>query len=99
MSVYKLSVTKEALQDFEDSATYYEKQLQGLGFDFEQEIASILEDIELNPYLFPAKLGAIREAVVIKFPFVINYLVDANKVVVINIFHTKQNPQKKAKRK
>ena len=78
---------------------YYNEQVLGLGYEFEEEIVVLLELIKENPLLFQVKFAHIHEAVVKRFPFVINYEISEKQVIVSAIFHVKQNPTKKRKRK
>ncbi|MEO5569757.1 MAG: type II toxin-antitoxin system RelE/ParE family toxin [Bacteroidia bacterium] len=99
MASYKLIVTEAAILQLEESCLFYEDKKKGLGFEFEQEIADVLEIIEDNPFLFPVKFAHLHEAVVRRFPFVIVYEITEKQIVVVSIFHTKQNPSKKKKKK
>ncbi len=85
--------------ELEDACVYYNEQVLGLGYEFEEEIVVLLELIKENPLLFPVKFAHIHEAVVKLFPFVINYEISEKQVIVSAIFHIKQNPTKKRKRK
>jgi hypothetical protein len=85
--------------ELEDACVYYNEQVLGLGYEFEEEIVVLLELIKENPLLFPVKFAHIHEAVVKRFPFVINYEISEKQVIVSAIFHVKQNPTKKRKRK
>jgi plasmid stabilization system protein ParE len=49
--------------------------------------------------LFPIKFAHVHEAVVTRFPYVINYEVLGKEIIVSAIFHVKQHPNKKVKRK
>ena len=99
MAKYKLIVLERAVAELEDACLYYNDQLPGLGFEFEEEIFMLLELINDNPLLFPIKFAHIREAVVRRFPFVINYEISEKLIIVSAIFHTKQSSDKKTKRK
>ena len=99
MASRKLIVLEIALSELEEACLYYNQQVNGLGFDFEQEIFILLELIKNNPLLFPTKFAHIHEAVVKRFPFVITYEIMEKEIIVSAIFHTKQNPVKKVKRK
>jgi hypothetical protein len=98
MASYKLIILESAVSDIEESALYYNKQIDGLGFEFEKDIILLLEIIKNNPLLFPIKFAHIHEAVVKRFPFVINYEILGKQVIVSAIFHVKQNPTKKIKK-
>lgn len=98
MAKLKLILTKEAYADFESAALYYETKTNGLGLKFEKEISELLLSIKENPMLFPVKFNHIRESVVKKFPFVINYEISETEIIILAIFNTYQNPVKKEKR-
>ena len=99
MASYKLLILERAVLELEDACVYYNEQVLGLGYEFEEEIVVLLELIKENPLLFPVKFAHIHEAVVKRFPFVINYEISEKQVIVSAIFHIKQNPTKKRKRK
>ena len=99
MASNKLIILERAVFELEDACLYYNKQVSGLGFEFEEEVVSLLELIKDNPLLFPIKFSHIHEAVIKRFPFVVNYEVSGKQVIVSAIFHVKQNPAKKIKRK
>ena len=100
MAVYKLIVLGPAITEFEEGIVFYKSRLEGLEFEFEDEIFILLELIKNNPFLFPVKFAHIREAVVKRFPYVINYEVtEKNQIIVSAIFQTQQHPNKKIKRK
>lgn len=99
MASYKLIILEHAVSELEEACLYYNDQVSGLGFEFEDEIIMLLELIKNNPFLFPIKFAHIHEAVVRRFPFVINYEITDKLIIVSAIFHSKQSPGKKIKRK
>ncbi len=98
MVSYKLIILERAVLEFEDACLYYNKQAPGLGVEFQDEIITLLGFIKDNPLLFPIKFAHIREAVVRRFPFVINYEIAEKLIIVSAVFHSKQSPGKKTKR-
>jgi len=70
---YKIIILEQAVSEIAKSCLYYNEKLPGLGFEFEETIFQLLEIIKDNPLLFPIKFAHIREAVVTRFPYVINY--------------------------
>ena len=99
MATNKLIILERAVFELENACLYYNNKVSGLGFEFEEEIVSLLELIKDNPLLFPIKFAHIHETVMKRFPFVINYEVSVKQIIVSAIFHVKQNPVKKIKRK
>ncbi len=69
MAKYKLIILEHAALEFEDACQYYNNELAGLGFEFEEEIMMLLELIKDKPLIFPIKFAHIHEAVVRRFPF------------------------------
>lgn len=98
MAFYKIIILGQAISEISESCLYYNNKVPGLGFEFEQEIFQLLEIIKDNPSLFPIKFAHIQEAVVSRFPFVINYEVFGKQIIVSAIFHTKRHPDEKIKR-
>jgi hypothetical protein len=99
VATYKVIILEQAVSELGESCLYYNKKVPGLGFDFEEEVFQLLELIKDNLLLFPIKFAHIHEAVVMGFPFVINYEVSGNQIIVSAIFHTKRHLYKKTKRK
>lgn len=99
MASYKIIIVEQAISEIAESCLYYNLKLPGLGIEFEAEVFQLLDLIKDNPLLFPIKFSHIHEAVVARFPFVINYEVYEKQIIVTSVFHTKQHPIKKIKRK
>ena len=99
MPSYKIIILDQAISEIAESCLYYNRKLPGLGFEFEEEVFQLLEVIQDNPLLFPIKFAQIHEAVVTRFAFVINYEVFEKQIIVSAVFHAKQHPDKKIKRK
>lgn len=98
MPSYKIIILEQALSEIESSCLYYNNEIPGLGFEFEEEVFELFELIKNNPLLFPIKFAHIHEAVVRRFPFVVNYEIYRKQIIVSAVFHVKQHPDKKIKR-
>jgi hypothetical protein len=96
---FKIIILEQAISEIAESCLYYNKKIPGLGFEFEEEVFHLLDLIKSNPLLFPVKFDHIHEAVVTRFPFVINYEVYGKQIIVSAVFHAKQHPDKKIKKK
>ena len=99
MPFYKIIILEQAVSEIAESCLYYNNKFPGLGFEFEEEIFQLLQLIKNNPLLFPIKFAHIHEAVVARFPFVINYEVFGKQIIVSAVLHTRQHPDKKTKKK
>jgi plasmid stabilization system protein ParE len=97
---YRITFHPEASKEFKEALHWYEKELSGLGFRFQESIENQLNNIVDNPLLYPKKSGNHREAIVETFPYLIVYklLAQDNIIFVSAIFHTSRNPKKKYRR-
>jgi plasmid stabilization system protein ParE len=82
-----------AEQEFDDSIAFYESEREGLGQEFRAIIEQHFQRIADNPERFPKVRGEVRRAVVVRrFPFVIHFLLEPERVVVLSVFHTSRDP-------
>ena len=83
-----------AAQEFDDSIAWYENQREGLGQEFRASIEEHFHRIAKNPERFPKVRGKVRRAVVLRrFPFVIHFLVEPGRLVILSVFHTGREPE------
>ena len=83
-----------AEQEFDDSIAYYESQGDGLGQEFRAAIEQYFQRIADNPEWFPKVRGEDRCAVVIRrFSFVIHFLIEPDRIVILSVFHTSREPE------
>ncbi len=99
MPKFKVIIIEQAISEIAESCTYYNNKVSGLGIEFEDEVFNLLEIIKENPLIFPIKFSNIHEAVLLSFPFVINYEILDRQIIVHAVFHTKREPAKKIKKK
>jgi plasmid stabilization system protein ParE len=95
---YQLTYRKEAEQDLKEAAKWYEKQSNGLGFDFLDVVEKKENIIKTNPYLFEKVYKSLHRAVVERFPFNIFYLIDDKSIIVVAVIHGSRHPKKWKKR-
>jgi plasmid stabilization system protein ParE len=83
----------EAQAEFDEAFDWYEQQQAGLGVDFLVCVAEVLERIKSLPEAYEVVFEGVRRAVVSKFPYLILYKVDPDRVVILAVFHSKRDPQ------
>ena len=89
-----------AEKEFDDSIAYYENERAGLGQEFRAAIEQYFQRIADNPEWFPKIRGEVRRAVVLRrFPFVIHFLIEAERIVILSVFHTSREPEQLKYRK
>jgi plasmid stabilization system protein ParE len=83
-----------AEKEFDDSIAWYESQRAGLGREFRAAIEQYFQRIADNPERFPKIRGEVRRAVVLRrFPFVIHFLIESGRIVILSVFHTSREPK------
>src|ERR1039457_4638290 len=83
-----------AEQEFDDSIAFYESEREGLGQEFRAIIEQHFQRIAENPERFAKVRGEVRRAVVLRrFPFVIHFLIEPERTVILSVFHTSRDPE------
>ncbi|MDP3432610.1 MAG: type II toxin-antitoxin system RelE/ParE family toxin [Bacteroidota bacterium] len=84
-----------AKADIQDSARWYEKQQQGLGKRFINQVREKIRLIEKFPKAARLRNDRVRTAVLETFPFMIHYYIDEDKklVIISAVLHTSRNPK------
>jgi toxin ParE1/3/4 len=99
----KLRILREAGEEAQASAIWYDEQLAGLGNDFLDELSAALQQIEDDPDRFPAletaKSNQLRRCRLARFPYLIIFEILTAEIVVLAIAHCKRRPNYWRKRK
>lgn len=87
---FTIHLTQEALQEETDAYFFYEKQKDGLGERFLNEVKTYLGRVAENPThnSYSDETRTIRDVALTIFPFVIIYEEKADRIVVYHIHHT-----------
>jgi plasmid stabilization system protein ParE len=89
----RVIVRPAADQDIDDAFAWYERQQAGLGDRFLRSLDSIVDRIRSNPELYPRVRGVVRRAVLQRFPYLLFYVVEPERVVVIACLHAGRDPR------
>jgi len=90
---YKIELSDEAEQDFDESYKYYSNKSEKVAGKFRQQVNSCFEKIAKNPEGYPKTEYGFRKYVMKKFPFVIYYGVKAFVIGVVAIFHASRDTE------
>jgi plasmid stabilization system protein ParE len=83
-----------AERELRDAYKWYEERQAGLGAEFMRCVDSCTQLICRHPGMFPLTHRDIRQAVIRRFPFSIFYFIDAERIIVISVFHASRQPLK-----
>ena len=87
-----------ARNEFDEAVAWYEGERVGLGLEFKEAVATVLGRIAATPLIFRAIRGPVRRAVVRRFPYTIHFIVEADRVVVLAVYHASRDPRSVAQR-
>lgn len=83
---------RAARAEFDGAALWYEERQLGLGLRFALEIDRVVGLAAANPERFPVKHRDIRCMQARRFPYSVFYRVEADRIVVLAVFHARRNP-------
>ena len=84
---------EEADLDIADAAVWYEKQREGLGGRFLDELLHTFDLIQDNPLFYPLIRRNTPRAVMSRFPFAVFYRVVGDDLVVVAVMHGSRHPR------
>lgn len=91
---YSLIVKPEAELDMLKSAKWYEEKQVDLGIRFLDEIEDKLSLVTQNPLQYQIRYKNTRWALVKHFPYAIHFVVEEDKVIVLAVLGTRDDPEK-----
>lgn len=94
----KIQFTNDALFDIEEIILWYEEQREGLSYDFELCLEAGVNEITRTPTAYQKRYKNVMVLFISRFPYGIHYVINAETIVVIGIFHTSRSPRRWSKR-
>lgn len=94
----RVDLHPEARAEFRAAAIWYDEQEAGLGDKLIADVKVTLDRIAASPRAYTVWLGAdtsqplIRRAVLSRFPYVVAYEEDPNRILVLAIAHGRRRP-------
>ena len=82
-----------AEQDLVEAQTWYEEKRAGLGSEFRAAVDAAFQRLSESPLLYPSVYRQLRRAVLRRFPYLIYFRVDADRVVVVACLHSRRHPR------
>ena len=76
-----------------EAIDWYEGRETGLGTAFRETFEVVISFIKKNPLSFPIVHGStVRRAKVRRFPYVIFFTIQSDRILIYSVFHTSRNP-------
>ena len=79
-------------RDIDGAFSWYERQQVGLGNQFLTSLNNTVEMIRAGPESYPVVRHSIRRAVLGRFPYLVFYVVEPDRVVVLACLHASRDP-------
>jgi len=95
----RLIVKERAVTMAQDAFRWYESKREGLGEEFLVELEKSLNLVKSQPTLFTTIKKNFRQSILKRFPYIIVFEVFKSEIVVYSIFHMKQNPKTKFRKR
>lgn len=89
---YEFIVLKSAECDLDDAYNWYERQRIGLGDEFLASVDAAYERIFENPLQFAEVHRDVRQCLLRRFPYTVNFMFDTTRIVVLAVFHCSRDP-------
>jgi plasmid stabilization system protein ParE len=82
----------EAAIDIRRAAEFYARESRGLGAEFLREFESVTKLLLENPEIGVLTRGGARKLVMRRFPYLIIYRVEPERVLVLAVGHQRRRP-------
>jgi toxin ParE1/3/4 len=93
VSEYRLVIQPVAANDIASARAWYESQRDGLGAEFLDEVQAALAKLRRAPGVHPLTYRDYRQFVVRRFPYVIHYHLEDDRISVVGVFHGHRDPR------
>ena len=84
---------REARRELSEAVAWYEEQCPGLGAEFDQAAALLLQRAVETPGRFPHVTPLVRKARLKRFPYFIYFSEITGTVQVIAVIYARRNPE------
>jgi plasmid stabilization system protein ParE len=91
---YRLIIRPEAEAELAEAFDWYERRVPGLGADFLVAVDTAVDSVLSNPLQHSVVYGSVRRILTRRFPYQVLFLVEADVVTVIAVFHSARDPKR-----
>lgn len=83
----------EANSEMMEAAAFYESQQPDLGKHFLSSVQDALNQIQINPLLYPVAHLDVRRCITKTFPFNVLFRIAPDQVIVMAVMHQRRQPE------
>jgi len=89
---HRLVLQPEAEADLHEAYRWYEDQCRGLGRELIECVEAVFQRIRQTPELHGTVYRNVRQTLVKRFPYVVCYVLEEDRVDVLAVFHGHRDP-------
>lgn len=90
---FELLIKEGAQADISNGFQHYSQISPKLGDDFVEQLDAAFERILSNPDAFAKVFKEVRQMRIRRFPYVVSFLVEENRIVVLAVLHGHRKPE------
>lgn len=90
--IYQIVSVADVEQDLILAIDWYNSQQHGLAERFLNEYDNVINKLKENPFIYQKYNHHIRKVKLKSFPYMIFYMVNSDKVIILAVFHGAKNP-------
>ena len=90
--MFTVIFTPAAQTELIDAQDWYENEAPGLGRRFRVAIDGLVERMSASPRQFPVVFKNVRRALLRRFPYMLFFVIEGERLYVIACFHASRNP-------
>jgi toxin ParE1/3/4 len=89
----ELIIRPEAEVELTEAYGWYEDRLRGLGSEFLISVDATIHAIVRKPQQFAKVHKEVRRALLRRFPYVVFFLEEDSRIIILGFFHAKRDPK------
>ncbi len=90
----RLALRQRAELDLDEAYAWYESRRRGLGDLFLSSVDACFDRLQREPEIFAVHHGRVRRARVRRFPYWTYFVIRANHVDVLSVYHERRRPRR-----
>jgi len=90
---FPLDFHPKAQDEIDEAYAWYEQQRAGLGEEFLSAIREVLDRIQQSPSVYAQVYRDVRRGLTRRFPYGVFSRVEADRIVVLAVYHSHRRPR------
>ena len=92
--IYHIIIPENVYEELNEAALYYESKQKNLGVKFILEWEAAMLRLKRSPQLYQKKHKQLRGIKTGRFPYLMIFEIESDKIYLYRLIHSKKNPKK-----